>query len=116
MDTLSTMPPNLVKKNVSEFYCGFPEIQLKIFWPGYEVISFMERITIKGQSSGQIVLAITAAFQRFIQRALKLPAPPRGAAQYAITPNSLFAKKNHIWFRAIHHVGDDIFTLELECK
>lgn len=31
MDTLSTMPPNLLKKSVSEFACGFPEIQLKIF-------------------------------------------------------------------------------------
>lgn len=31
MDTLSTMPHKLLKKKVSEFACGFPMIQLKVF-------------------------------------------------------------------------------------
>ncbi|OJT08598.1 hypothetical protein TRAPUB_525 [Trametes pubescens] len=93
--------------------CGFSEIKLSIFWPGYECINFMEPIAVKGKSNGQIAVIIANMFQAFVQRALQIGAP-KHAGRWAITPSSPYARMELLKLRAIYQLRGSLFTIELE--
>lgn len=67
----------------------------------------MERITIKGQSSGQIVLAIIAAFQRFIQVSIAVASWNRGSSD---------ARREHSSFRPRRVVQPNTPSRQTRCS
>ncbi|KAH9847600.1 hypothetical protein C2E23DRAFT_493818 [Lenzites betulinus] len=117
MADLITMPISALRVQMPSFMhntiqmSGLTTITVKFMWPGYEKYEFLETISVKGMSNGQVAVAVAFAYQDLLIRALKVSgADPR----YALHPGSHLAKLQNLYMRTLIHVHSDIFVVEVE--